>query len=154
MINTKELSNFLVKAKFATYASGDENMKIVNSDKSTTIVFEDGDWEYHDNYFGGEPYGGREVVFYKDLPVYMMVYYGKVYSDVENIGEVYQVLMNALKLISADAPYRGPKEYVEGNMIYTNKYTGDVTYFSGSEAITKDGNVIYEASYIGGLVDK
>ncbi len=58
MVEIKNLCNFLVKAKKAIYASGDENTKIKESDKSTTLIFEEGDFKYHDNYFGGEPYGG------------------------------------------------------------------------------------------------
>ena len=76
MINLNELRAFLVKAKKATYASGDDSAKIIEKDKSTTLIFEDGDWKYHDNYFGGEPYGGREVVLFQGNPVYIMTYYG------------------------------------------------------------------------------
>ena len=45
MINKQELCKFLVKAKRATYASGDSAQKIINDDKSTTLVFEDEDWK-------------------------------------------------------------------------------------------------------------
>ncbi len=135
MINTKELGEFLVKAKVATYASGDADMKVINDDKSTTITFKEGDWLYHDNYFGGEPYGGREAVFLKGQPVYMMVYYGKVHKEVEDVGEVYGILMNALKQISLEAPYRGPREYSEQNMLYKNDYDGEVTDWRGFKVI-------------------
>lgn len=64
MINLNELCKFLIKAKKSTYAAGDVAKKIVEDDKSTTMTFEDGDWRYYDNYFGGEPYGGREVVYF------------------------------------------------------------------------------------------
>ena len=52
-MNTKELCQFLVTAKKQTYAAGDKAKKTVEKDKSTTITFEQGDWTYHDNYFGG-----------------------------------------------------------------------------------------------------
>ncbi|GHV24908.1 hypothetical protein FACS1894176_02220 [Bacteroidia bacterium] len=52
MINLSELCRFLTKAKKATYASGDSTKKIKESDFSTTLLFEEGDWKYHDNYFG------------------------------------------------------------------------------------------------------
>lgn len=38
----------------------------------------------NDNFFGGEPYGGREVVFYEEKPVWMMVYYGWVAEGIES----------------------------------------------------------------------
>ena len=78
MIDNQALCTFLVRAKRATYASGDQAKEIEEADRSTSLVFEEGDWKYHDNYFGGEPYGGREVVFFKGDPVYIMTYYGWV----------------------------------------------------------------------------
>ena len=155
MIDLKQLSEFLVKAKQATYAAGDNANKIVGQDKSTTITFEDGDWKYHDNYFGGEPYGGREVVFFKDLPVYMMVYYGWVVEGVKDVDAVYKTLQGALALIPAAKPFRGPTEYIEGDLKYVNNFAGEVDSFSGEESISsKDGQEIYKAKYIGGLVDQ
>ncbi len=92
MINKKELCKFLVEAKKSTYAAGDSAQKNINDDKSTTLIFESGDWKYKDNYFGGELYGGREVIFFKSQPVYMMVYYGKVDNSVSDVNKVYGVL--------------------------------------------------------------
>ncbi|HCU70338.1 MAG TPA: hypothetical protein DIC35_01115 [Candidatus Moranbacteria bacterium] len=81
----EKLCEFLVKAKKATYAAGDAAQKAKEKDQSTTIIFEERDWKYHDNYFGGEPYGGREVVFFQNKPVYMMVYYGWVNEKAEDV---------------------------------------------------------------------
>ena len=53
-MNLKELCQFLVIAKKQTYAAGDKAKKTLEKDKSTTITFEQGDWKYHDNYFGGK----------------------------------------------------------------------------------------------------
>jgi len=39
------------------YAAGGSAVKTREADHSTTIVLEHGDWKFHDNYFGGEPYG-------------------------------------------------------------------------------------------------
>lgn len=154
MIDLNELCKFLVKAKKSTYAAGDDAKKIVETDKSTTLIFEDEDWKYHDNYFGGEPFGGREVVFFKGKPVYIMVYYGQVDKSVLNINGVYKILMNALKLIPEDKPYRGPERYDEGKLSYYNDYTGDIDNFFGEEVIKKNGQEIYKTRYIGGFVDK
>ncbi|MFA7117943.1 MAG: DUF5680 domain-containing protein [Sphaerochaetaceae bacterium] len=154
MTNLNELRRFLVKAKQLTYASGNESIKTKENDNSTTLIFEDGDFKYHDNYFGGEPYGGREVVFYHGEPVYMMVYYGFVAKDASDINNVYSVLQKALSLIPEDHPYRGPIEFKEGDYQYSNEYHGEVDNFSGQEFIEHNGKIIYEASYIGGLVDQ
>ncbi|MBD3363074.1 hypothetical protein GF362_05120 [Candidatus Dojkabacteria bacterium] len=154
MFNKSSLCKFLVEAKKATYASGNQSIKKINPDKSTTIVYKIGDWKYHDNYFGGEPYGGREVVFYKNNPLYIMTYYGSVDSKVKNIDNIYTVLMNALKLIPLEHPFRGPKKYTEDEYVYTNKFKGKVDKFSGNEKISKNGAILYKASYMGGLVNQ
>ena len=78
MIDKQRLCKFLVDAKKSTYAAGETAKKIVERDKSTTLIFENGDLKYHDNYFGGEPFGGREVVFLQNEPIYIMTYYGLV----------------------------------------------------------------------------
>jgi len=153
MINQKELCKFLVEAKTSTYAAGDSAEKTKNSDNSTTITHKNGDWSYHDNYFGGEPYGGREVVFYKGKPVYMMTYYGKVEKTVLDINKVYGILMNALKLIPEDKPFRGPESFTEDNLEYKNSHKGEINDFHGEEQIVENGNIIYSARYAGGFVD-
>ena len=154
MANFQDLREFLVLAKKATYASGSESIKKKDKNDSTSLVFQDGDFLYHDNYFGGEPYGGREVVFYKGEPLYIMVYYGSVDQDFNNINEIYKVLQKALLLIPKEYPYRGPSEYIEGNYRYVNEYIGEIDNFSGREFIEYDKKIVYEAKYIGGLVDQ
>jgi hypothetical protein len=154
MINIQNLRKFLVKAKKATYASGDNSRKVIEKDKSTTLTFEDENWKYHDNYFGGEPYGGREVVLFNEQPVYFMAYYGWVNEKVINFGEVYKILRQALVLIPENNPYRGPKEYSQGDYTYLNNFVGEIDNFSGEEIIKHNGKEIYKARYVGGIVDQ
>jgi len=155
MVNRKELCEFLVEAKKSTYAAGEAAKKIIEDNKSTTLIYEIGDWKYHDNYFGGEPYGGREVVFFKNLPVYIMVYYGWVDESVVDPGALYKVLQEALKLIPEDKPFRGPRTHVQGDLTYANTFEGEVDNFFGEEIIVSSGGrEIYKAKYIGGLVDQ
>lgn len=154
MINQEQLCEFLVKAKKAGYASGNSADKIKEKNKSKTITFKNGDWEYYDNYFGGEPYGGEEIVFFKGQPVYIMVYYGLVYEKIHNFKEVYKFLQEVLTLIPKDKPFRGPKRYKRDDYIYENKFVGKVINFSGEEIIKLKGKEIYKAKYIGGLVDQ
>jgi len=153
-MNKAELKDFLVKAKKVTYAAGGNIEEKVNLDMSTTFLFEDGDWKYHDNYFGGEPYGGREVVHYKESPVYIMTYYGDVKLIAPVVLEqVYEVLIGALNLITSDYPYRGPKRFEKGDFVYTNSHEGEIDSFSGEEIIVYKDQEIYRAKYMGGFVD-
>lgn len=154
MIDPQQLCKFLVKAKTSTYAAGEKAPKVVEADTSTSYIIEEGDWKYHDNYFGGEPFGGREVVFYQRKPVWMMVYYGRVDDSVSDFGPVYKFLQKALTLMPENHPYRGPTEYNDGDLSYTNSYQGNVGNFYGEETISRAGTEIYKAMYIGGFVDQ
>jgi hypothetical protein len=155
VIDLKELCKFLVKAKKATYASGDAAKNIIESDMSSTLTFEDGDWRYCDNYFGGEPFGGREVVFFKNQPVYMMVYYGGVAERVADIKEVYKFLRAALMLVPKGKPFRGPRKHMADDFEYLNTYEGEIDNFFGEETIKlADGKEIYRAKYSGGFVNQ
>lgn len=148
-----ELKQFILDASKATYASGDESIKQKQPDGSTTITFEKGRYLFHDNYFGGEPYGGREVVFLNDKPVWMMVYYGLVHDSVP-ANVIYPFLMESLSQATIDSPYRGPMEYRNGNLRYENSIDGEVSRFSETERIFQDDTCVYEASYLGGLVEQ
>lgn len=153
MYNKEHLCQFLVEAKKATYAAGDNAQIITEADNSKSIYYKKGDYKYHDNFFGGEPFGGREVVFYQDKPLYMMTYYGKVLESVIDFKEVPIILQHALAQIPLDHPFRGPKEFIENNFIYKNEYQGEIDDFSGQETIsTNDGEIVFRAQYSGGLI--
>lgn len=146
-----KIADFLVEANNYGYAAEAKEKK--ESDHSNTIEYRSGDWRYQDNYFGGEPYGGREVVFYKDQPVYMMVYYGWVGLEV-NANKIYPFLRKSLLVRQKENPYRGPKLFEEGTMKYVNSWTGGVSNFSGEEKIFDGETCVYTAKYIGGLIDQ
>lgn len=152
-IELAKLKEFILEASRATYASGDESIKQKQEDGSTTINYKSGQYRYHDNYFGGEPYGGREVVFLNGKAIWMMVYYGLVHEGASP-KVVYTFLMESLLNTTLDMPYRGPTMYTKDNLRYENSLSGDVEHFSGIEKIFDGHACVYEASYLGGLVDQ
>jgi len=152
-VGLETLKQFLVDSNKVGYAGGEKKKWLKETDGSTTILFEKSEWRSHDNFFGGEPYGGRTVVFHKDKPVWMMVYYGWVAEGVET-GPVYGVLRNALMRMPENHPFRGPKKYKEGDFIYTNSWKGEVDRFSGEEQIVQGNQLIYKANYMGGFVNQ
>ncbi len=152
-MNLEALRQFLVDANIAGYAGGDERTWGKEADGSTTISFARDAWRLHDNFFGGEPYGGRTVVFHEDRPVWMMVYYGCVVEGSEP-NWVYGLLRRALMQMPADCPLRGPEEYGEADGAYRNAWEGDVGRFSGEEQIVQGAQTIYRAQYSGGFVDQ
>lgn len=153
MTNIKALQQFLLDSRNAGYAAGKEKKWIKEKDVSTSIPFHKGKWKSHDNFFGGEPYGGRTVVFHNDKPVWIMVYYGWVVEGID-ANPIYKILRSALKKIPSAYPFRGPKKLEEGNYTYINQWIGHLERFSGEEKIMKGKTLVYKANYIGGLVDK
>lgn len=152
-MNTGELKKFLIDSNKAGYAGGQEKKWIKEKDQSTSIPYEKGHWKSHDNFFGGEPYGGRLVVFFKNSPVWIMVYYGLIEKKID-VNSVYSVLRKALMRMPEAAPFRGPKKLIDGKFTYFNKWTGDLKRYSGEEKITENGKQVYIANYMGGLINQ
>lgn len=154
-IDLAALKQFLLFCGREGYATLDSNPEAQRKevDGSTTILLAQGDWRFHDNYFGGEPFGGREVVFFQDQPVWLMVYYGAVIDHAADAGPIYKILRQALAGIPDEAPYRGPSKLVDEEYEYQNEWTGELTSFSGQEKILHSSVVVYQAKYSGGLVD-
>lgn len=152
MTDLNELKDFLTKANMP-HADGSADMK-KESDGSRTIVFTDGDWVMHDNFFGGEPYGGRQVVFYKDQPAWMCVYYGWVDKDRSSADDIYDFLREALQYPPEDMPLRGPESYKKGTLEYKHEVPTNIDSFESEEVILEEGKQVYWAKLVGGLVDQ
>lgn len=150
-----DLTKFLAKSNLEGYAAQGGQAE---ADGSKTINYEQGEWRFSDNYFGGEPYGGREVIFYENKPVFIMVYYGRVTDSTLDKEFVYGFLRKALKLFPENYPFRGPKvfeETIDGqNLKYENNWQGEIDEFSGEEKIFIDGREIFYTKYSGGLIDQ
>jgi hypothetical protein len=148
-MKTEDLVQFLLKAKRDGYASGDTTTKEENDGSYSTRLAE-GDFRFHDNWFGGEPFAGREVVWYKGKPTWMMVYFGE---EKVNAGSN-PILRKALSKMPNQFPARGPKSLEDGDYKYENNWNGGINKFSGEEAIYLNGEKVYSAWYSGGLVDQ
>ncbi|MBI2641035.1 hypothetical protein HYW87_00345 [Candidatus Roizmanbacteria bacterium] len=152
MVNIRSLLRFKHEADTAGYESEKPKHMRQEKDGSTTIWYESGDWKFHDNFFGGEPYGGRTVIHYKNKPVHMTVYYGWVIESL-NPNELYPFLRKALRA-AENKLFRGPKKFKEGEFLYLNKWMGNIKKFSSFEKIYKDEKLVYQARFMGGLVDQ
>lgn len=148
------LRSFLIEANKAGYASGKERKWIKEPDGSTTIPFESGEWRMHDNFFGGEPYGGRIIVTENGKPYWMTAYYGSIVPEYPDVKGLYIFLQKALSQPPEEMPVRGPRRFEEGDLVYLSDWEGDLEKFEVTEKIKKAGNPIYEAKFIGGLVDQ
>ena len=79
-IDLNELSSFIVRAKAATYVGDSEQVTPCRLG-SHDLRFSEGDWAYHDSYFGGADFIGEEVVYFAEKPVWAMNYYGRILRD-------------------------------------------------------------------------
>lgn len=146
----KKLKEFLIESKKKGYASG-EGAITSESDHSFSTRGKNVDFAFHDNWFGGEPFGGREVVFFKDKPYWMMVYYGQ---DTGRAKGLIEFLRKSLSQMSEDSPLRGPQHFEEGDFRYENVTDGDIVKFVGVEKIYFKGEEVFKTNYAGGLIDQ
>jgi hypothetical protein len=154
MIVNKELRQFLIYCGKEGYATIQDADEVREMDQSSSITLQQEDWKFHDNYFGGEPYGGREVIFYMGKPVWIMTYYGRANTEINSISPIYKFLKKALALVPDEAPYRGPKEFEENEWKYMNNWQDDIDNFSGVETIYQNRNKVYFANYNGGVINQ
>lgn len=148
-VNQDELKQFLMRANMPHAMGTAETIK--EADGSRTIEYTEGDYRMHDNFYGGEPYGGRLVIFYKEQPLFLEVYYGKTTRPADSI---YDFLREALQRPDKDNPFRGPAEYKRGSLIYKSTTEGDVASHTVKEYIYDGDEEIYWAVVIGGLIDQ
>ena len=147
-----DLSEFLIKAKINTYASGGGEKRL--EDGSRELVYEGGNLKYRDIYFGSDYFIGEEVVWLDGRVMWGMNYYGKILSQAVSSEETFAFLKKALRLVSIDRPFRGPDELVDGYFKYIDTNVGGIENFEGTEVIFYRGEKVYELKYHGGAVNK
>ena len=152
MIKPEEIQKQLRKFNLMGYA--DSSVKYENNGKNGKILTrEDGDWKYEDEFYGGEPYSGNETLWNNGKDVFRCVYWGKVVDDV-NFSDIYAFLRKALKEgPSGDCVHRGPEEFAEGDLKYTNSGVGNIEEFNQIERIFIKDREVYIAYFIGGRVN-
>ena len=143
----KELVDFLIRAKKATYAGkGAETSS--SRVKSHDLVYREGDYMYYDTYLGGEKFAGEEALWISEEPYWSMNYVGRVTGD--NFSGDF--LKEALLKVPEDKPFRGPEEYTDGDYSYKCEISGEYDWFQGYETSSYKGTVIYECYFHGGLI--
>ena len=149
----EQFISFLKKAKNNTYASNTAIKVASTRLGSKDYEYSDGEWVYHDTYFGGLYFIGEEVVYYQNKPFWAMNYNGFTLDKSLTESEIDKSLRGALSQEVTDIiPVRGPNEYKIENLVYKNNVKGDIDRFEGREEIYKDSNLVYYAIYHGGLI--
>ena len=152
MIEENTLKELLREFNVKGYA--DPNSKYVDNGKNGKVLnLTIGNFTYEDEFYGGEPYCGNETIWENGQDIFRCVYWGKVVKGI-NFSDIYDFLRKAL----TNGPdgtlvHRGPREYVEGNLKYTNSIKGDIEEFRQGEKIYIDEKEVYVAYFIGGRVN-
>ncbi|MEA3430607.1 MAG: DUF5680 domain-containing protein [Nanoarchaeota archaeon] len=154
------LLKFIAKAHRNTYAAPKEVQQKYKCEVSILkghydYDFSEGDLSYHDSYAGRSQAPGREVVFLKGKPIWAMAYQGQYnskYADDFFQTRAFPFLKKALMNFDDDMPFRGPKEFIEGDFRYTFEMEGDYDYFKGQERIFYKGESVFFQDVMGSLI--
>jgi hypothetical protein len=141
---------FLYQANTRGYGSvGVNEEKLANGEH--IIGWTDGEFEFKDVYYGGEPYAGQEVIFRKGRAFWAMQYRGFV-EEGEDLAPIYAFLGKVLTGTRVGLP-RGIDGTSEGEFEYGLVMKGDLAEFEAVETIKRQGRVVYSAKFLGGRVD-
>ncbi|GAB3535545.1 DUF5680 domain-containing protein [Photobacterium alginatilyticum] len=148
----QELHDFIVKAKANSYV-GRAPKCLSYRPGSNDILFQLGSFKYLDSYFGGTDFLGQEVVYFDDVPVWVMNYYGKILCpEIYDAGKAGNVILESLALLYESGHFLGDSSHETELGIYHDTNEGDVASFSGYEWIDFQGCKVYDLTYHGGMV--
>ena len=151
-----ELAAFLVAAKRNTRASdGTGSASVSAQTGARQLNYRAGHFFYSDVHFGLARFTGQETVALDDRVIWSMVYCGGVVpavTDEAAIALIHSCLRQALYIVEAERPFRGPRAFGRDGLRYLDDSEGDLASFRGTERITRDGALVYRLEYCGGLV--
>lgn len=146
-MNQNIVIEFLLKAKKETYAGGGAESES-SRPASHDLRYSEGDLLYIDSYLGSSEFAGQEALWKEDKPFWAMNYIGRVVDE----GFSGDFLKEALRHVNADAPYRGPTEYSNGDHTYRCQVMGDFDWFSGTEELYYKDTKVMDLIFHGGKI--
>ncbi len=139
--------DFLCRAKKITYAG--KGAEVASSRlNSHDLAYEENDLSYYDTYLGSEFFSGQEAVWQSGEPLWSMNYYGRVLHESFSGN----FLKEALGLVTAEYPFRGPLIHHDGNYSYHCSVNGGFGRFKGAEEIFYGDAKVYECLFHGGSI--
>jgi Domain of unknown function (DUF5680) len=151
-LDLNTLTGFIVRAKAATYVGDGEHTTPCRTG-SHDLRFADGDWAYHDSYFGGTDFIGEEVVYVGEKPVWAMNYFGRILrDDLLTAAQAGQMIKASLSRMYKEGRFLGGFEHAEHDLTYVDASEGSAESFHGHEIIRRGQEVVYELLYHGGLI--
>ena len=151
-VDITALTAFIVRAKAGTYVGDGEHTSPCRSG-SHDLRFTDGEWTYHDSYFGGTDFIGEEVVYFAEQPVWAMNYYGRILrDDLLTAPQAGQMIKASLSRMYRQGRFLGGFAYTENDLTYIDASEGSADFFHGRELIRREQEILYELLYHGGLI--
>ena len=147
MLQQAQWIQFLCEAKQKTYAEGTKRVE-GSRPSAQEFQYEKGELKYIDTCLGAQQIVGEEAIWESNHPVWGMNYTGRV------VGEGYDesFLLEALRRVKEDLPYRGPRYLELGEYTYKCRVEGEFQWFVGCEKILYKGKKVYEAMFQGGII--
>lgn len=143
------LVTFLRSAKSTGYQWMTSSDSQSCRDQSRQYLYTEGDYHYRDHYFGYRQFGGEEVVWLNQQPLWQMLYFGQIISS-QACEPVFVFLEEALKQPDDDIPLRGPKRFTQDHWEYRLLVEGELQQFHGVEQVLLSDQLVYEMRLIGG----
>jgi hypothetical protein len=146
------LNAFIIRAKAATYVGSGQKLLPYRLG-SHDLQFLDGDWAYHDSYLGESDFIGEEIVYYQRQVVWGMNYFGYILQpDRITSAQAGHVIKVSLTRLYQEGRFLGGFEHTVDDLRYVDTNEGNFQLFHGREWIEREGQVVYELRYHGGLV--
>ena len=146
------LHAFIIRAKAATYAGSGQKLLPYRLGSHDLQVY-DGDWAYHDSYLGESDFIGEEIIYYQRQVVWGMNYFGYILQpDRIRSAQAGHVIKVSLMRLYQEGRFLDGFEYTVDDLHYVDANEGDFQLFRGREWIEREGQIVYELYYHGGLV--
>ncbi|HSD85112.1 MAG TPA: DUF5680 domain-containing protein [Anaerolineae bacterium] len=144
--------DFIIRAKAATYVGNGQKLLPYRLG-SHDLQFVDGDWAYHDSYVGESDFIGEEIVYFQRQVVWGMNYFGYLLQpDRISSAQAGHVIRVSLTRLYQEGRFLGGFAHIVDGLRYVDTNEGDVQLFHGKEWIEREGQIIYELRYHGGLI--
>ena len=146
------LQAFIIRAKSASYVGSGQHLLPYRLG-SHDLQFVDGDWAYHDSYVGDSDFMGEEIVYYQRQVAWGMNYFGYILqSDRISSAQAGHVIKVSLTRLYQEGRFLGGFEHTVDDLHYVDTSEGNLQLFHGKEWIEREGQIVYELLYHGGLV--
>jgi len=155
-LDLDDLPAFILEGKLKGWVGNLEGGKKIPPTRigAKDVVFDRGDFHYHDSFVGFSDFLGQEHIAFKNIPVWSMSYYGYLLKP-----EIFTA-KDAVFVLGAALPqmYLIEKKFLGGFVLQYNEYEyrdvnfGDWKRFHGIEKIYKKDELVYELQYFGGCV--